>query len=132
MLGWARYGFHKKHIGHSPRIVDALFFMLKWGRCGFHKKRARTRDAELAFFHPVGSVSHVVHSCASEVRNVDALFFMLGWARCGFHKHVRTRYTKLVFVHRVGSTRRSTFLCVRGVKHQFTIFHSRVGTAQYP
>jgi hypothetical protein len=42
--------------------VDALFFMLGWDGYGFHKKRAGALYAKLVFLHPVGSVSHVVHS----------------------------------------------------------------------
>jgi hypothetical protein len=51
------------------------------------------------------SVVRVLHFSASGLRSVTALFFMLGRARCGFHKKcVGTRYTKLLFLHQVGST----------------------------
>jgi hypothetical protein len=33
------------------------------------------------FLNPVGSMGHIVHSSAFEVRNMDALFVTLGWDR---------------------------------------------------
>jgi hypothetical protein len=83
--------------------LDAHFFMHGWARCAFKKKQAGRRYVELAFWHPVGSMGHVVHSDASMPRNVGTLFFMLGWARCSSHKKWdRTRYVELVFFHPTG------------------------------
>jgi hypothetical protein len=52
MLGWNRFGFHKKHEGTCYAICI---------RYGFQKKHDRTRYSELVFLHPVGSTGHVVH-----------------------------------------------------------------------
>jgi hypothetical protein len=81
------------HVVHSivsgMQNVNALLSMLMCDRYGFRKKCARTRYAELAFLHPVGSGDHVVHSIASRTQNVHALFFMLWWDRYGFQKKAR-------------------------------------------
>jgi hypothetical protein len=61
-------------------------FMLGWARCGFHKKHVRTRYTKLVFLHMVGSMGHGVHSGASRARNIDSLFFILKWDWYGFHK----------------------------------------------
>jgi hypothetical protein len=46
------------------RKLDVLFFMLGWDRYGFHKKRIGSHYAELVFRQPVGSADYVVHSGA--------------------------------------------------------------------
>jgi hypothetical protein len=83
---------------------QCTIFHARMGWCGFHKKRARTRYAELVFLHPVGSVSHIVHSGASAAQNVEEVFFTIGWASCGFYKKSDgPRYSELVFLHSEGS-----------------------------
>jgi hypothetical protein len=100
MIGWARYGYHKKcaetHYAeleflHSVRSmgsvlrfilpgarnIDVLFFTLRWARCGYHKKRAETCYVVLVFLHLVRSVGSVLWSGASGAQNIDTLFFML-------------------------------------------------------
>jgi hypothetical protein len=85
--------------------MDALFFILGWDRYGFHKKRTGTHYVELVFLPLVGSMDRVVHSVASGMRNVGSLFFMLGWDRYEFHKkRVGTHYAELVFLHPVRSS----------------------------
>jgi hypothetical protein len=54
--------------------------MIGWARYGIDKKRARTRYVELVFWHLVGSMGHIVRSCASGARSIDALFFIIWWA----------------------------------------------------
>jgi hypothetical protein len=53
-------------------------FIHGWDRYRFDKKCTETRYTENAFLYPVGSVGHVVHSCASGARHGDILFLMLG------------------------------------------------------
>jgi hypothetical protein len=49
----------------ESQIVSMLFFMPLWDRYRFYKNYDRTHYAEHVFVHPVGFVSHVVHSGAS-------------------------------------------------------------------
>jgi hypothetical protein len=53
--------------------------MLWWDRYGFDNMRTGTHYAELVFWHPVGSVGHIVQSGASKARNIDTVFFKLKW-----------------------------------------------------
>jgi hypothetical protein len=46
------------------RNGDALFFVPGWDRYGFDRKHDGTHYGELVFLHPMGSVSHVLHSIA--------------------------------------------------------------------
>jgi hypothetical protein len=78
--------------------------MLGWDEYGLDKKCIGARYIEHMFLHPVGSVGHVVYSCASRAQNGDTLFFMLGFDFYGSDKKSDgTRYAKLVFLHLMGS-----------------------------
>jgi hypothetical protein len=52
--------------------------MLRWDRYRFDKKRTGAHYTELVFFHPMGSVGHVVDYSESESRNIDTLFSCSG------------------------------------------------------
>jgi hypothetical protein len=54
---------HSREYG--PASINTLFFMLGWDRYGFHKKQVGTRYNKLVFFHLMQSAGHVVHSGAS-------------------------------------------------------------------
>jgi hypothetical protein len=87
-------------------------FVLWWALCCFHKKRVGRRYTELEFLHPVGSTGPILHFGTSGVSNIDALFFQMSTHYFSYSggigvnstkTHVGTRYTKLVFLHMVGS-----------------------------
>jgi hypothetical protein len=78
--------------------------VLEWEWYGLQKMCTGTRYTEPVFFHPMGSMGHVVYSSASRAQNVNSLFLMLGWDRCGLQKkRARTHYAEHVFLHPVGS-----------------------------
>jgi hypothetical protein len=66
-------------VASWARNVDVLFFIPGWDQSGFHKKCTGTRYAELVFLHPLGSVSHIVHSCVCG-REMSTCYF---YARVG-------------------------------------------------
>jgi hypothetical protein len=117
------------HIMHSSAFgtlnIDAIFFILGWDEYGFHKKSDGTCKDELVFLHLVGSARHVLHFSVSGAQNVDALFFCSrgtgtdptksasehitpNLCFCIWYKFQKkcpsARYTKLMFLHPVGST----------------------------
>jgi hypothetical protein len=54
----------------SGHVTPDLCFCIRCDRHKIHKKRIGTHYAGLAFLHPVGSASHVVHSSASGAQNM--------------------------------------------------------------
>jgi hypothetical protein len=75
----------------------------------------------------------MVHFGGFGAQNVEIVFFMLGWDRYRFdQKRVRTRYAEPVFFAYGGICgSHSAFWCIRGAKHQCTIFYALVGLAGF-
>jgi hypothetical protein len=73
--------------------------MLGWDRYGFHKKHGGTCYAEPVVLHLVVSVGQVVNLGVSGLQNIDAVFFMLGWDQYGlYQKCIKTCHIKLMFL----------------------------------
>jgi hypothetical protein len=76
--------------------------MLGWARCGSHKKHVGTCYDEHVFLHLEGYAGPVVRYGPCMTLNIDALFFIPWWARCGSHKKcAEIRYVEHVFLHPV-------------------------------
>jgi hypothetical protein len=122
------------HVVQSTvQNVDVLFFMLGWAHYGWHNKRIMTQHVELVFSHLAGSTGHVVWYVVSRARdlwvvvpeacNVNSLFLLHGLARCWDHKKcARTRCTKHVFLHLVGSAGHILHSGASWASHMDTLF----------
>jgi hypothetical protein len=62
----------------TVRNIDALLFMLGWDRYGLHKKYTGTRYTEIVFLHPVGGAGHVVHSVRPSRETTEHYFSYSG------------------------------------------------------
>jgi hypothetical protein len=72
---------------------------------------------------------HIVHSGVSGARNINAIFFILGWDRYGFDKkHAEASYTKIVFLHPVGSVGHLVLSVASGTRNVNTLFSCSGGT----
>ncbi len=115
---------------HPGREMSIHYFSCSGGHSVVSTKSVMGHvTLNLCVLYPVGSVGHILQFGASRARNIDALFFTLGRDHYRLHKKCAgTLYTKLMFLHPVGSCRSPSALwCIPGMKHRHTIFHARVG-----
>jgi hypothetical protein len=126
------------HLGHK---ISMYYFSCSGGPSVLSiKSPLQNFLSGLRFLHLV-DLWVTVHSSTSwagkyPVGHVtpDMCFFMLRWERYRLHKkHVGTRYAEPVFFSSGGIYgSRNAFWCVRGTKHQRTIFHTPVGRVRFP